>query len=558
MRGLRGRQPGFGRLVVVLALVSLLGGGCAGFRIHRPQDFANARQAQESFRAAALAETIDAERRRLDEVLEEELELVREHTLARRDARLLYIIGEGDSPKAWTWLEEDIAKRLDELGLDETGFKTVLTKLNQIEPRLASLEQSAHRWNVEQARDAKLPGLRCSAEQAAQVKQARAAANRYLDAFDEETKKSAKENLAAALEPLGFAGVPEKDTQVTFLEDYFKTCGDYLAVTDIPLVNQKVITEMEEAKAAAVAKTADVAMANAAYLEALKGTDEVKKEAARQGVVDAFQKLAVLADNLERLTQEGDAGAALQALGLGGRASLLDVPGLTATPLIAKLEAQRQGVLAQLASALPGDTAKVFDSLQAIGTALEAPAGPPPVTELLLLEEQLNLDLEAAAKRKAFFDQKLALLREQEEAYLVELVHLGRAEMTRRGLAKKCLLPEAPEPEAITEPRLLERLFTDTPVALEKCREDVFRLLVAYSNAWTLGRVKVEQFDYRLIALHHQAALDSSEIAFAKWQSLLGLPIDQLVALHQTGLRAEDIMSIVNALGLGAIAAGVN
>jgi hypothetical protein len=75
--------------MLLLVAFCILATGCSGLHIHQPIDLENAKAAQTHFNNAKLKETVKAERDRLATVLETELELVKRHTLARRDARLV-------------------------------------------------------------------------------------------------------------------------------------------------------------------------------------------------------------------------------------------------------------------------------------------------------------------------------------------------------------------------------------------------------------------------------------------------------------------------------------
>lgn len=526
--------------------------GCSSLRIHRPQDLSNAQQAQMQFQAAELTQTVAAERDRLRTVLTEELELVRQHTLARRDARLLYIIGEGDTYEAWAFLEDDIKGRLKELGVGDFAYlKDLMRRQAQAEQRKVNLDRIADNYETVRAKEPTLPVLGCPQRSEA-------------DPFS-------AENFAAKI----------------FWDEYAQECLKYLKIkrgraegagmsADAPLANGDVIKNMraakKEAKMATSAASKALATAKRNYAESLKNPDVDAREAARESMRVAARNLIHRADDvksaLNKLIQGQDTGSALKALGLDDLVSKykkaesgLDLQGLglvvsdlISVPALAKLEASRGQLMLGLSATLQGETAsKVFDSLKAIGVALDDPADAP-LTAIVLKEKQLELDIVAARKREAFYDNTLALLREQEAAYRDELAFLGQSELIRRELEATGCLSEVSNQES----EYLEQLFTDKDVKVVKCRERVFRLLAQYSAAWTIGRVKSEQIDYRLIALHHESALDTSEIAFQKWDSLLGLPMNQLVAFYETGLKPEDIMSIIQALGLGAIAVGVN
>lgn len=545
------RQQIPGTLIALLIVVSVVVCGCSSLRIHRPQDLSNAQQAQTQFQAAELTKTVVAERDSMHNVLTEELELVREHTLARRDARLLYIIGEGDTYEAWAFLKDDINSRLKELGVEDfASLKDLMRRQAQAEKQKDILDGSADFYEAERKKEPTLPPLNCP-------------------------------QLPKTAPP------PANSIAKLLWDDYAQGCLKYLKIKrgradgagmslDAPLANGEVIEAMkaakEGAKMATSAASKTLATAKKDYAKSLKNSNVGAQDAARESMRAAAGNLIKRAnkvnDALNKLIQGQDTGAALTALGLGDLVSQyqkaksglddqglgLVISDLISVPALAKLKASRGQLMVGLSSTLQGETAtNVVASLKAIGVAFDDPEDAP-LTAMVLKEKQLELDIVEARKREAFYDNTLALLKEQEAAYRDELAFLGQSELIRKELeATGCL-------STVTNQQsdYLEHLFTDKDASVVKCRERVFRLLVQYSAAWTMGRAKSEQIDYRLIALHHESALDTSEIAFQKWESLLGLPIDQLVAHYKTGLKPEDILSIIQALGIGAIAVGVN
>lgn len=79
-----------------------------------------------------------------------------------------------------------------------------------------------------------------------------------------------------------------------------------------------------------------------------------------------------------------------------------------------------------------------------------------------------------------------------------------------------------------------------------------------YLATFTGHQRTVHEVEYRLIDLRHQAALDRSETALVLWQSAITLPIKSMVAYHNGGIKPDQIIELLKALGLGAIAVGVN
>ncbi len=526
--------------IVIFLLIGLFSMGCSGLHLHQPQDLDNAKKAQTHFRNAALSETVKEERKRLAQVLEQELELVRKHTFARRDARLLFMIGEGETKDPWKFLQEDIKKRITELGLSMDEFQKTVTALSQQSDRLDALLVRTNRWEARRKDNPQLPLLSC-------------------------TLKS------------GVPGEPDesmKDDDRENYNSYREACKEYLKVAKPKLGNEELITKIKAAQKEVknqikVHKDAyDIAKKN--YLDALKKRDESEITKRAEAFRNTFERFGELSNEIMNSEALKVAKKALGETNLGLEEIIKD---LTSEATIAKLEVERGQILDVLSaivdapSSIPSD-AEVPDSavevvsvLTTVGKALERNRNYPPVSELQIRAEQLRLNMVAALRSKAFFDKALALIEETQEARVQELLYLARVEQLRRQVVgykdpenkdseiKGCLQEELKDKKSL--------VFETEAGVSERCREKVFKLLAAYSNAWTFGRVPQEQSDYRLIALHHEAALDSSEIAFARWENLLGVPIDQLVALHNTGIRPETVSNIVNALGMGAIAVGV-
>lgn len=90
------------------------------------------------------------------------------------------------------------------------------------------------------------------------------------------------------------------------------------------------------------------------------------------------------------------------------------------------------------------------------------------------------------------------------------------------------------------------------------CRHLIAQRLISVLNAMTFGEAQQEQLDYQLIALGHDAALDSSEVAINQVDTLIRLPMTQLSKAYGSGITPQQLGNLINALGLGAIAVGVN
>ena len=100
-------------------------------------------------------------------------------------------------------------------------------------------------------------------------------------------------------------------------------------------------------------------------------------------------------------------------------------------------------------------------------------------------------------------------------------------------------------------------LYDDFVKATPTCKATLARVLASVSNARTLGRAEHEKLEYMLLAQAYEAALDDSETAIAQVDSLIRIPLEQLAKAYGSGIRAEELSNVINALGLSAIAVRV-
>jgi hypothetical protein len=86
---------------------------------------------------------------------------------------------------------------------------------------------------------------------------------------------------------------------------------------------------------------------------------------------------------------------------------------------------------------------------------------------------------------------------------------------------------------------------------------ELYKALAAYLQALALRGTQHEQ-TFRLIDVRHRESLASRESAIRGWDNLVAVPVSQLEAYYQAGLKPAEIADlIVKALGFTAIAVGV-
>ncbi len=90
------------------------------------------------------------------------------------------------------------------------------------------------------------------------------------------------------------------------------------------------------------------------------------------------------------------------------------------------------------------------------------------------------------------------------------------------------------------------------------CRDETTRMLLAYSNAWTLGRAAQQQADVLDLGVRHEASIDRSRAAMAVREVYLVAGVAELAKFTRGGFRPEALAQlIVSAVGFGIVAGGV-
>ena len=90
------------------------------------------------------------------------------------------------------------------------------------------------------------------------------------------------------------------------------------------------------------------------------------------------------------------------------------------------------------------------------------------------------------------------------------------------------------------------------------CRDETTRMLLAYSNAWTLGRAAQQQADVLDLGVRHEASIDRSRAAMALREVYLVAGVAELAKFTRGGFQPEALAQIiVSAVGFGIVAGGV-
>jgi hypothetical protein len=499
--------------LTILIVVAILT-GCANYHLYRQDTHELAVQALTSFEEAALAEALVDERQLMSEVLALELEVVRRHTIVRRNAWLRAVIG--DTTSSWSVLGETaVASRLESLVGDSRDpiVGDIIEHLQTMPKRLNDLKVARDRYLGE--RGPRDPSATCP------VQDTRTAEEPLASSFFDNYKEDCAEYLA----------------EVATLRERFPANSELGKVQLLLDNTAAAIKELQDSSKAATKQLTD---AKKQHAEAIRDRDSTVLQRTSAELKEA---LGTLAKPLEIGTKLDDA---FVDLGLGGQLALVETQ-------LASIEAILDAVsdTTQNLGASPNESTKLHLRMVSFLSTLEGRISDlhtPQPSVLLFESERLRLERERIKRRIANAEARLGLLDVKRDALLGEVFWLGK----NLGTIK---LHRQREDTGNCEAK---KSIVDTfQQRNSSCRELVANALLYYANSWTLGRVVQEEVDYRLIAARHDAALDASEIALAQWQNLIGVPLSQLAAFHGAGIRSDQVRNFIQALGFsGLIAVG--
>lgn len=518
-----------GLLLALAGLTCALAAGCGGSHLYSKQDHELARQAQAAFEKADVSASLEAEYVLLADMLAHELAIVRRHTLARRDAELVAIIGATDDASSWQFLKTRITARERELA----GEGAQVVELYQAVALLPVHERFLrdHQTDYELLRQPGDPALACPLPSP--------------PAKSEPGAKPARTEPSPAARPSHQAFAD----QCAKYQAALATLRDFAAPgSELGRINRD-LTAIEELARGVAAQVA-------AQQSAQRALEDQIAAARKAGTpIDIGKEIAAKRDRIAKAIApiEKHLGSARKV------AARLGASDLDLDTAMARIEEQRQAVdqlvafliqgQGQLPERIPPEiqlSIEVARTVPAIALDLRAGRRFPRVGALVLESEHLRLEAEALAQRRARADRRRALLAQKRDALTTELRYLGQA---------RAVL------ERLDEPTRRQPLF-DAYRKNELVRRTVAEALLAYANAWTVARVTQEEIDYMLIGQAHEGALDASATALAQWQNLIRVPLAQLVALHSAGVTSDDISRIIGhiitAAGLTAVGIGVN
>jgi uncharacterized coiled-coil DUF342 family protein len=185
----------------------------------------------------------------------------------------------------------------------------------------------------------------------------------------------------------------------------------------------------------------------------------------------------------------------------------------------------------------------------------------PPINALILELALHRMKYEQARARQNYEDADLRFLKLIRSTYTEE----ARAYVWTAASIREKRKREA---EAVAAQRLSQaqlNTLRESPIdayfngkATAEMKAAVVRALTAYGVAQTRGFDQRRGIDIERRALVRRNGLEMSRISLTAWNALLRAPLDEIVRYHEGGITSREVADALFAIGLGAIAVGVN
>lgn len=477
--------------------------GCA--YLYNAGNDKTAQEAKQAFAQVKLGGALEAERTTLIAQQAERQALVRRSQLALRDARLAAILND-DSNGGWANLTAYTANRLTELA----GKARAAPRKNG-DPKLSELQrtlQSQLNASAAPMADVQLVlaqsnsklALSCNKQPTVIPDALKNISNLkpLVESFDDECKSVVKAQAAiAAYTSAGMLGAIGRE------------------LTAIEAAKKDVSTQIDTQKQT--------------YQALLAQADDAKPQAG--AAEDLAIQLKAALDPLEKLV--------LKDGKIKGNAILKHVVDEATIESLQLKKAAIDRYIAALAGAdtVGADSHRLALVSDLVNRVSGKPA--PPVTGMLMQAEYYRLQIEGAQKRLARAEENIALLKRKQAYLLSELGNLESLNTLLDGAKARCGKAA---------------LVAGIDGKDRECQRQASEALIQFSLAWTLGRTAAEQTDYLVIDQHELAVLDESETALKQTDAVYTAALDEVARRNAGGLKAEDISSFWQALGVTAIA----
>lgn len=539
------------RLWSLMTVVLLLSGCGGAFRIYDEPRAKMAAGIKDKYSKAEVLGAVEVERRNLDNLLAEELKVVRDNQQLRVDFALLRI-ADDNVPMARTYKEKAEA-RLKELGF--AGLKQARQdRLRTIDLTVGNRELESLAGSIKGLTRAPAPPCRLDATLPLELDAAAALRGEAQTNAKEIYKRyrDACEQLRAT--PLTHDPGALKDALTEWSESR----------EDLARLDQSIQASKEDV----AKKTKEYQDALAEQKRAATAPEETKKglqekAAAALKVLEKAKDAAKLAETKDMAAERVEALVVLLSAAAGGTVTTSD---------------ERLKKAATVAKEIP--------SLAGDMTALLAKARAPSVNHLLIEMRHQIVLLELVKQLRGFAEQRTDILKARYDALKEEArlwLRFGDAVCTYAAVKPRQAGQAEPALPGTKCDDFVVTAEPDKPVtcrlgaeAIEPCRlakpwnenvreraddvatRELYKALAAYLQALAIQGTQHEQ-TFRLIDVGHRETLANREAALRGWDNLVAVPIGQLDAYYQAGLKPAEIADLlVKALGFTAIAVGVS
>lgn len=483
--------------------------GCA--LLYRPEDDKLALSASKSLDEAQLDKALDAEREALTKTQRERSDLVKRSEFARRDAMLALVIGGTTPDTTWGVLQDSVDLRMTYL--KGAGRATLPPNCN---PLLGSARADYDFSRTKTLLEA--DNVKLEAQHAGETVP--------LSCSSQPTKLTSQQAANNLLGQL----VMDYDRACT-REIALQACvGAHMSGGELGQLQTRIDVAATERKTL----EDDIANATKAFKDALALADAAKPTAGT-----ALNLASVLEQKLNDIEALGNKAGALN--------SAANKLGFSELASLASLE-QRKEIVESYIKALQGTDPgakslsqhRTYLVANLVNRVTEKPA--PPTAGIVLQAELYRQQIASSQARLRRVSERIEALRSRHTSLAVELSELQKA---------KAYL------DASTTGRCRAVSLYESFLAGKGCEIYAGGALIAFNNAWTLGRMPAELAYYREIDVHEQLALDDSAGNLTQTQTVLRASLDQIVKLNAAGIKPEDIAALWQALGITAIAVRV-
>ena len=531
------RQYGI-RIVSLVMFTLLLTLGCSrGLRFHDESRATVATAVKEKYTQADVAGVIEVEKKNLDNLLAEELKVVRDNHKLQVDFALLSI-ADDNTPMAATYTKK-ASGRLKELGYTG-GFKQLrVSLLGDVDLIILERSMQENSELIKSLTDVTPPpcGPKPPKDFPAPLSEnIRDAAENFYRLYRE-----------ACIEFLKSENQPPSG-QIKQALDEWQSAEGQLGKMDQSIDEaQKEVKDKSDAYNKAVKEVAKAKASGKKLEEDLEG----KAASLLQVAKDAADFVGAKSAAEERVK----AIIVLLTAAAGGKID-------TSDPKVAKA-----ATVAKEIPSLAGDIKGLVEQAQA-----------PSVNNLLIEMRHQVLLLGYAKQLRTLAQQRVDILKTKYAALKEETrywLNFGDAICSYAVLSagkdfpgelcddfsvasdgKNCRLGNSPAIQNCT----LGKPWNDNiqSQANNAATRELYKALAAYLQALAVPAIQNEQ-TFRLIDVRHRETLASRESAIRGWDNLVAVPINQLYAYYQAGLKPAEIADlIVKALGFTAITAGVS